>query len=92
MSLKNWRQARKRKTLLKMLKQLSPRDMLAAHYESQTGIDRYTFYELIRCKRVRGNTFENFISVYTRMLKFTDKDVESNFKHDQRYSSFEDYE
>lgn len=74
-----------------MLGRLSVHDLLAAHYESQTGIDPHTFYELILCRRVRGNIFEKFISVYKHMLKFTEKDVISNFEHDQRYSSFEDY-
>jgi len=92
MSLKKWRQYRRRKKLLKMLRNLSVRDLLAAHYESQTKIDPHTFYEFIVCRRVRGNIFENFISVYNHMLKFTEKDIISNFEHDQRYSSFEDYD
>jgi hypothetical protein len=92
MSLKKWRQKRKHNKLLKMLRHLSVHDMLAAHYESQTGIDPHTFYELILCRRVRGNIYENFISVYNHMLKFTEKDIKSNFEHDQRYSSFEDFE
>jgi Fe2+ or Zn2+ uptake regulation protein len=92
MGLKKWRQSRKRKKLLKMLSRLSVQDLLAAHYESHTKIDSYTFYELILCRRVRGNIYANFISVYNHMLKFTEKDIISNFEHDQRYSSFEDYE
>lgn len=92
MSLKKWRQQRKRKRLLKMLRRLSVHDLLAAHYESHTEIDPHTFNELILCRRVRGNIYDNFISVYNHMLKFTEKDVTSNFEHDQRYSSFEDYE
>lgn len=75
-----------------MLNSLTVRDLLAAHYESKTKIDPNTFYELILCRRVRGNIYENFISVYNHMLKFTEKDIISNFEHDQRYSSFEDYE
>lgn len=92
MGLKKWRQSRKHKRLLKILQKFSVHDLLAAHYESKTHIDPDTFYELILCRRVRGNIFENFVSVYNHMLKFTEKDIKSNFEHDQRYSSFEDYE
>ena len=92
MGLKTWRQKRRYKRLLKDLKNLPARDVLAAHYESQTGVDPRTFYELVVCKRVRGNIFENFISVYSHMLNFSQKDIEINFNHDQRYSSYENYE
>ena len=71
---------------------MTVQDVLAAHYESKTAIDPHTFYELILCRRVRGNIYQNFISVYNHMLKFTEEDIQSNFKHDQRYSSFEEYE
>lgn len=92
MSLKKWRQLRKRKKLLKMLNRLSVDDLLAAHYESNTNIDPDTFHELILCRRVRGNIYQNFISLYNRMLKFTEKDIRNNFEHDQRYSSYEKYD
>jgi len=92
MSLKKWRQQRKRRKLLKMLKRLSVHDLIAAHFESKTNIDPDTFNELILCRRVRGNIYQNFISVYNRMLKFTEKDIHYNFKNDQRYSSYEKYD